>query len=370
MAVFAGFGSVFGTFAGSAPQLIAHFNLDNGSYGLGVTIMSAATVASMGMAGFLTRRFSHRTLILAMLPLTFALLVILFSSTALPLFFLFTTLLGVFSGILDVIMNAEGGAIEADLKRPVYTAFHGAVSSSIALFAILSSLLSTRYGTSASLLATAIPVALAWMMVYRSVPPRPLPPRRSRHESRPPLLSVFTKPLVLMGVAAGLIISSEISALLWSSKLLADTAPQLAAIAGLGAAFFSMCNAAIRFLGDRLRARFGEIRLMTGALALAIASFTGLGLSEGFAANVVFFALCGMGTAVLCPCLFAMAARETPHNRAAGLGASLVIAGIPRVIAPTAFGAIADVSSIHVAFGLCAVALAAALGAIRLLPRP
>ena len=63
---------------------------------------------------------------------------------------------------------------------------------------------------------------------------------------------------MLLGIAAGLIIAAETAALLWSAKLLNDIAPSLAAIAGLGAAFFGLCNAAVRFPGDRMRSLLGE----------------------------------------------------------------------------------------------------------------
>jgi len=76
-----------------------------------------------------------------------------------------------------------------------------------------------------------------------------------------------------------------------------------------------------------------------------------------------------MGVAILCPCLFAMAGRETPHNRAAGLSVAMLVAGIPRIVMPTVIGAVAEIYSTRVAFGLCAVALVCALLVIRRLAR-
>ena len=369
MAVFAAFGSCVGIFAGSVPQLIAHYQLDNASYGIGVTVMTAATVGAMGASGWLARHVSHRGLLMFLLPAVLALIALLLTATHIALFFIAAALYGAASGSLDVIMNAEGGMIEVDLRRPVYTAFHGAVSLSIAFFAILSSYLSTRYGTTASILAAACCVGTAMIMVWRSVPARTLPEKAPVGEKPAPLRAAFSMPLILMGLAAGLIIASEISALLWSSKLLAESAPQLAEISGLGGAFFGLCNAIVRFPGDRLRARFGELPLMSVTILFAIIGFAGLALTNSFVLNVLFFALTGMGLAILCPCLFAMAARETPHNRAAGLSIALLIAGIPRTLAPMIFGGIAELFSIRAAFGVSAVALLGALAVIRLLGR-
>lgn len=365
MAVFAAFGAMFGSFAGSTPQMMAQAGLDNATFGFAVTALTIATVAAMGMGGWLARRFSHRVLLLALLPAMLALLAILLTAKALILFFIAAPLFGLAAGAVDVIMNAEAGAIEVDMKRPVYTGFHGSVSLSIAVFAIASSLLSTQFGTPAAIAAAAFAVGIAYLWVMRAVPARPLPARREG----PSVFGAFTRPLVLTGVAAGLIIASEITALFWSSKLLAETAPQFAAIAGLGASFFGLTNALVRFPGDALRARFGEFRLMTSTLLVAILGFAGLALSRVFAADVFFFALIGMGVAVLAPCLFAIASRQTPENRAAGLSTAMLVAGVPRILAPSLFGVIAAATSTRLAFALGALMLLGALIAIRKLAR-
>ena len=367
MATFAAFGAVVGTVAGSAPQLIAHHGLDNAIYGLGITLMSAATVGAMGISGTLARYVSHRVLLLTILPVLLASLWYLLSEGSVIEFFLFATIYGIASGITDVIMNAEAGLIEQALGKRIYIIFHGMASTFVAIFAILSSYLSTSYGTGASVAATALPIVLSMSLVYNNIPrskPKPLP---VVSESR--ILSAFTPRLMLIGVTAGLVICCEIAALMWSSELLAQSAPQLAAIAGLGAAFFGLSNALLRFPGDWLRTHFNETMLMSVLMMVAAVGFAGLALSEGFAENVLFFALVGMGVAILCPCLFAMAGRETPHNRAAGLSVAMLVAGVPRVVMPTVIGAIAQIYSTRVAFGLCAVALVLALVVVRQLAR-
>lgn len=357
MAVFAAFGAIVGTFAGSVPQMMASADLTNTSYGLAITLMTAATVASMAISGTLAVRFSHPTLLVALLPLAWALYAGMLTAQSSVPFYIMAMLAGTVLGVVDVIMNAEGSAIEVDLKKPVYTAFHGCVSLSVALVAIASSILSTNFGPWASILLSSTVVFVAMVMVHKFLPARALPVkgiagRGDRH---------FTTPLILIGVAAGLVTACEICALFWSSKLLADSAPQLAAISGLGAAFFALCNACVRFIGDRMRARFGDANLMVSGLCVAITGFVGLGMSTTFMANSFFFAVTGFGASVLCPCLFAMASRQTPQNRAQGLSLSMLVAGVPRIIAPTVFGAMAQIYSTNAAFGACALVLAVAM---------
>jgi hypothetical protein len=270
--------------------------------------------------------------------------------------------------VIDVIMNAEAGVIEHALGKRIYIIFHGMGSLFVAIFAILSSFLSTFYGTSASVAAAALLVIVAMALVFNNLQrakPEPIAALAGKRR----IFSAFTPRLVLIGITAGFVISCEIAALMWSSELLAQNAPQLAAIAGLGAAFFGVSNALVRFPGDWLRTRFNETMLMSVLILVAAVGFAGLGLFRGFVANVAFFALVGMGVAILCPCLFAMAGRETPHNRAAGLSVAMLVAGVPRIAMPTVIGTIADLYSTQVAFGLCSIALACALVVIRLLAR-
>jgi MFS family permease len=171
-------------------------------------------------------------------------------------------------------------------------------------------------------------------------------------------------PLITIGLAAGLSVAAETSALFWSAKLLNEQAPSLAAIAGLGAAFYGGCNAVVRFMGDPLRARFGDIPVMLASLILAMLGFAVLGLSTSFTLSVLAFAGVGFGLAITCPCLFNIAAAQVPANRAAALSFISFIAGAPRIFAPWIFGWVATSHSTSFAFGLCGAVLAAAIGLI------
>ena len=137
--------------------------------------------------------------------------------------------------------------------------------------------------------------------------------------------------------------------------------------AGLGAAFFGLCNAAARFPGDLLRAWFGDLPLMMASLCVAIAGFATLAVSTNFVLSVAAFAAVGLGTAVLIPCVFSLPAGYVPGNRAGGIGYVSMIAGVPRTLAPWAFGSMAGNFGISAAFGLVAAGLLVALGLVAVL---
>jgi MFS family permease len=360
MLVFAGFGAAVGCWAGAIPQVMAATGTDSFHLGIGFTLSSLAGVSAMALGGIIGRRFSNRIVMLSVIPVLALNTILLLVATEPWLFFASLIAFGGILGFVDMAMNAEASAIEHDLRRPIFTAFHGSVSIAIALFAIASSFVSTLVNTFATSCLAVLMLAAAWFMVYRLVPARVITSGKAGG-----LSNLSTKlPLVIMGLAVGLSVTAETSTLFWSAKLLNDQAPQLAAIAGLGAAFYGICNAIVRFSGDRLRALFNEIPLMLASLVLATAGFMTLGLSISFTVNVIAFAAVGFGLAILCPCLFNMAASQVPANRAAGLSFISLVAGPPRVLAPWAFGWIATSQSTSFAFGLCAVILIVAFGLI------
>lgn len=363
--VFASFGAAVGVLAGSMPSVMRNAGLDAETVGVGLTASTVMTVTAMSVGGVIARHASNRAVLLAILP-CFSVALMAYLTAASPLWFFVAFLpMGFCFGLTDLFMNAEAVALEHDLRRPVFTAFHGAVSLGVAVMAIASSFVSTLIGTWATGLLIMLGFAVAWILVWRAIPSRALPKGSAARLRTLPHKSM----LVLLGVAAGLIIAAETAALLWSAKLLDELAPSLAAIAGLGAAFFGVCNAAVRFPGDRLRALFGDLPLMIVSLVVAIAGFASLGVTDSFAASVAAFAAVGLGLSLLIPCIFAMAARFVPEGRAGALSFVSLLTAVPRCGAPVLFGFLAAGYGTGLAFGLVAVVLSVALGLIVVLQR-
>lgn len=356
-AVFFTFGSAIGAMAGSMPSVMRSAAMSSELLGFGLTVSTISTVAAMSLGGKIARYASNRAVLLWVLPM-FAVSLFAYLISQSPLWFFLAVLpMGFCFGLTDLFMNAEAVAIEHDMRRPVYMAFHGAVSAGVAVVSVLASYLSTLLGAGATGLIVTLLFAVSWTLVHQSVSPRPLAEgKAARIATLPNKL-----PLTLLGIAAGLIIAAETTALLWSAKLLDEQAPALAAIAGLGAAFFGLCNAAMRFPGDALRSRVGDMTLMTVSLLVSILGFIALGLSRGFASSVTAFAAVGLGLALLIPCIFSMAARLIPENRAGALSFVSLLTALPRSAAPGVFGVMAAGLGISTAFGLVALALAVAL---------
>jgi hypothetical protein len=355
--VFTTFGAAVGALAGSMPSVMRNAGIDPETFGLGLTLSTMMTVAAMSVGGQIARSFSNRTVLLGVFPI-FAFSIFGYLTAQRPVwFFIALPAMGVCFGLIDLFMNAEAVALEHDLRRPVFMAFHGGVSAGVGLMAVASSVMSVEVGTWLVGAVMAVLFGVSWLGVYRAIPARPLARgKSSRMATLPNKL-----PLALLGIAAGLIIAAETAAILWSAKLLDDLAPSLASIAGLGAAFYGLCNAAVRFPGDRMRTLLGDIPLMIGSLTISIIGFVSLGLSENYVLSVAAFAAMGLGLALLIPSIFAVSANLVPENRAGALSFVSLLTSVPRILAPLVFGFVASGYGMSFAFGLVAVGLGGAL---------
>jgi hypothetical protein len=356
LAVFCSFGAMIGGFAGSFPVIMHNSGIGSFEFGIGTMLSMFADVCAMTAAGFLARRYSNRAMLLLLLPCVGVAGFAFMTSASATAFYFANIAYGAAMGGTDIFMNGEGSNIEGDLKRPVFSTFHGGLSLSLPVFAIVGSFVSTLASTWMTSLLQIAMLALAWECVRRNVPRRDI---AKVSGSAPTLSNKF--PLVVIGLIAGICFATELSALIWSSQLLNEQAPRLAAIADLGAAFFGLCNALIRMHGDRLREKFDDKPVLISSIGIAMSGFVMLGLSTSFAMSVFGFAIVGLGSALQMPCSYVLAASYASNNRVAALSFVGAIAGTPRVVAPMIFGWVASIHGIGSAFGLLSAALAVAL---------
>jgi MFS family permease len=352
-AVFFAFAIGLGLWAGAIPALLRQSGVSAAGLGIAISLHSGAYIGAMALGGQLARVVAPRRLIVAALALNTLTFAALFTAASPLALTLALTAVGLSAGLLDLAMNTEATAVERDLGRPVLLRIHAAASGAFGLGAIAGSLIAVGLGPrwcAAVVVALALPVALAV---------RRLGPRRQI------LLTVVAAParkgatsgIAILGIVLGFSIGAEMAAQMWSATFLEGQAADLAAIAGIGAAFFAACQVVVRVVGDRLRRRFGDERVIESSLLLAAVGFTTVALSKVFAISVAGFALVGLGTACVVPCCFALVARRSPGRTAAALGIASLVAGLIRLPTPLYLGFVAATWSDAAAFGGIALAL-------------
>jgi hypothetical protein len=360
--VFFAFGVGVGLWGGAAGSILARAHVDSATFGALLTAYTAAYLIAMSSAGALAHRFGvRRVLPVSAIAFGAALCALLNAGSALLVGGVLIAS-GLLGGVVDVTMNAEGARIERRLGRPILARLHAAASAGMAIGAILGSLIvASRTPWGAGLIA-ALGLVAAGLAYGRTAAGEP-------GRATVALPSIvrglsFSPALIGLGIVIGVSIAAETAALLWSTLLLRAEAPKLAAIAGLGAAFFSACQTTLRFNADVVRLRFSDQRIIVGSFAVAASGFAIVAGDGGFALSVAGFALIGIGTGAIVPCTFALAARELPAQPAIGLSSASLFSALTRLPAPLATGAIAQSFSLPIAFAAFAVALGLAAAGV------
>ena len=221
MLTFAAFGAVVGSHIGALPVILKTSGVNPEFFGRTQAFAMVAALLAMGVGGVISKRFSHRVVMLAGLPavlvsLVYALLV------QTPATYLMSNLaLASLLSFVDLNMNAEGSDIEQELKRPIFTSFHAILSMCVAAAAIFSSIMSVKVAVWTPAVFAGVMIIWAFVLVYRFVPAR-VPHVDHDDATATPLPRGR---LALIGLTIGLSNSCEIAAMMWAGQLLAELAP-------------------------------------------------------------------------------------------------------------------------------------------------
>ncbi|WP_395575485.1 MFS transporter [Streptomyces sp. BK79] len=347
-AVFAVHGAVTGSFATRVPWIQDHAGVSAGQLGLALAFPALGASLAMPLAGSVSHRFGARTALRGLLALWTLALVLPSLAPNLLTLCLALFVYGATAGMSDVAMNALGVEVENRLDKSIMSGLHGMWSAG-ALIGSAAGTLAAHLGSDARLhhvLAAAVLtvaglIACTWVLDLQP----------AEDEDPPPRFALPPRSAVLIGAVGFCAVFAEGASLDWSAVYLRD---QLEASAGLAAACttgFTLTMALARFAGDKVVDRFGAVR--TVRVSGVLATLGGLLVVVGGhpAVAMTGFALMGLGIAVVVPLCFAAAGR-------AGSNPSLAIAGVATItytsglVAPSAIGGLAELTSLVVSFGL------------------
>jgi hypothetical protein len=354
--IFFALGLGIGLWGGASGAILVRSGVDASTFGVLLTVYTGAYLIAMSAGGALAHRFGVEQALSISAVIFGATLCALLDASSKTWVAVALIAAGFLGGVVDVLMNAEGARIERGLGRPILARLHAAASAGMAVGAILGSLIAAGPAPWAAGLVAALALAGAGLAYHRAAWTDRPPPAGGGATGRSGLS--FAPALIGLGVVVGVSIAAELAASVWSTLLLREEAPKLAAISGLGAAFFSTCQAALRFNADAIRLRVSDLRIIIGSFAIAAAGFALVSAQAGFAASVAGFALIGVGTGPIVPCGFALAARQSAAGPAVGLASASLFSALSRLPAPLATGAIAQTVSLPAAFAAFALALA------------
>ncbi len=365
-AVFVLHAVVFGSWTPHIPLVKDRIGLNDGTLGLALLGGPVGSVVAMLAIGTVIARWgSRRAMIMMMVGYGLAAPLIGLADS-LPALFLALALLGGFQGALDISMNAQAVAIEAEYGRPIMSSFHAYWS------------LGAFGGTGIGVLAVSLGIGLATQLAVIGAlvaVAAPLLARPLLRSDRSPgehrvVLPWGNRWLLLLGGIMFAALLCEGAAGDWAAVYLRDALDAPASLAGLGYASFALAMLFGRAMGDRWVARYGG-GLVVGVLAAAGAVALAVGLLVGHpVVALAAFAVYGLGLAVIVPVCFSAAAATAGSHAGHSIAAVATAGWAGFLIGPPAIGALAHATSLPLALGLLPVLCLAIMVAARSLRNP
>lgn len=328
-------GFLTGSWAPQIPVFLSRLEISTFTLGLLLLVFGLGALAAMPWCGWLIHRYGSRAVLrVAALACSFALLVVVLAGNV-PVAAVAMFLFGGLIGGMDVAMNANAVAVEQRLGRAVMSSSHGFWSLGGFAGGALGGLLISRYGYLAhAAVATAIsfPVAvLAGRLLVAELP-------HPQEEARPPYRLPARLAVYVTGIVALFSMIPEGAVLDWSALYLRQHFSSDISVAGLAFAAFSAAMAAMRFLGDRVRNRFGAVATLRGSSLVAAAGVLGAGLAPTDWSAIAAFAVAGLGIANMVPIAFSAAGNHEGVSAGAGLSTVTLMGYSGILVAPSAIG--------------------------------
>ena len=344
-------GLVYGAWVPHIPLAKDRLAIGPAVLGLALLALAAGAVFAMPIAGALINRFGSArmtTITGIMLCLSFLGPV---TAPAFTTFVITGFIMGMSIGSLDVAMNAHGIAVEKALRLPTMSLFHGGFSVGGMIGAFLGAALMRLFGAlPQALIVSAICLALHLVSVRYLLPASVDRGLSSSHFAWP------TSTTIGLGLLCFLALMVEGSILDWAAIMMREKFLVDASFAALAFGFYQGGMSVSRLIGDRLRLKFGAVRLVAvSALMTALGTAAAL-VSPSPWLSILAFIFAGLGIGNVAPILFAGGGRLEPDAPGRGIAAVTTLGYSGFLAGPPLIGFAAQVTNLPVALGLTVLA--------------
>ncbi|MGH2736671.1 MAG: MFS transporter [Actinomycetota bacterium] len=360
LAAFAVFGVYWGAWGALLPDVKANLGATEAELGQALLFIPVGSIAAMLSAGRLVDRVGRRAFAPSLL--VYALVAPLPGlASSMPAFIASLVLLGLASGLLDVVINACVSAYEIGTERRLMGAAHAAFSAGVLPAGIAVGAARTAGGTPGQVLTvvallTAVTALIGMRLnveVGRSEPGVPAP---------------LGKPMGLLGVLCALAFLIEDGMLSWSAIHLEETLGASAFVGSLGPASLAAAMVAGRALTQTLSRHVSDRVVVTWSGVLGALGAALVALAPHPAACLFGVIVTGGAISACAPLIFGLAGRMGgPGQGGRAIARVTTIAYTGFFVGPPLVGGVAGVAGLRAgmaAMGVVAVALA--FGARRL----
>jgi MFS family permease len=360
------FGLADGVWLARLPAVKEHLGLSDAR--LGVALL-AAPVGLVVVAAFADRLIDRLgsarptaagAVAISLLPIAFGLAGSMAALMAVLLVY------GMSGGLTDVAINSQAVRVERGYRRPIINSFHACFSFGGLLGALLGGLFAwAGIGAAPTFAAAGVPMAVVAVLARRRLlrGPEASDPAAVPVTDRDPAgegagqEAAASRHAVALRIAAlGLLalcsLLGEGAAGSWSAVYLRDNLGTSAAFAALGYAAFSVTMAVGRLTGDRLAARFGPGRLVSGCGVVAGLGLAAALISRSPALGLVGFALFGAGLSSTFPQLLSTAGNIRTSRSGTGIARVAGAGYLGLLVGPVLIGSFAGLLGLRLALGI------------------
>ncbi len=365
------FGLADGVWLARLPAVKEHLGLSDARLGVALLAAPAGLVVVAAFADRLIDRFGSArptaagAVAISLLPIGLGL------ADSMAVLMAVLLVYGMAGGLTDVAINAQAVRVERGYRRPIINSFHACFSFGGLLGALLGGLFAWAGIGAAPTFATAgVPMAVVALLARRRLlhgpeasdpavrpamdrdPPHQGGGRDVAGQGAPGPRHAVALRIAALGLLALCSLLGEGAAGSWSAVYLRDNLGTSAAFAALGYAAFSVTMAAGRLTGDRLAARFGPGRLVTGCGVVAGIGLAGALIGNSPALGLVGFALFGAGLSSTFPQLLSTAGNIRTSRSGTGIARVAGAGYLGLLVGPVLIGSFAGLVGLRLALGI------------------
>jgi MFS family permease len=346
-------GFIYANWVSRLPRIQELYDADNGTIGIVLLAMSLGAVTAMPFTGWAIIKNGSRKITLISLIAYCAFVPLIPFMQSIQLLIVLYLLMGIFTGMLDVAMNAQAVMIERAYQKPIMTSFHALFSVGMAIGAWCGALFADlQYDISYHLSAIVGVSIVTCLWVSRNlIHDKPA----ADQPSDGPLFRVPNRALLSVGVIAFCCMMGEGAMSDWTVNYMENVALASETLAPVALSAFATAMTAGRILGDRVRARYGDTTLIIGG---GILSACGLLLSVTFPypyTSISGFFLVGLGLSTIVPIAYSIAGNTRDLPSGVGLAMVTTVGYSGFLFGPPIIGFVADLYSLRVGLALVLV---------------
>lgn len=349
-AAFVVVGLFWGCFAAFVPVIKVQLGANDALFGTLLLGSATGLVSSMWLAPKADKLLGPRAMQVGIVFLALAWL--LPAQMTIPLVFAGSmALVGMASGLLDVVMNARVSELEAKHDRPLMNANHAMFSLAYAVSATITGL--AREAAIPPLYVFAgFGVASILMVPFMQMTPTTVDDDGS-HTGRYPLW-----PILMAGGIVLVAFMSEATVEAWSALHIERTLGGGAAEGALGPAMLGFTMAFGRFSGQAVSNRMRDINLLIIAACVSASGAVFAALASTPMMAYIGFGILGLGVSVIGPLGLAIVGRIVPpHLRTEAISKAAVLGFSGFFFAPVLMGLISEAFGLRIAFACVAVVI-------------